>query len=140
MNVYQRLKTTISPSLSELLIRVEKNKNEISSIIFDKEKIAKFNNEYSIFSEKNFEYILKAIDEILFDDGYISLCCAMYLFMKEYFPLSELKPPEDGTLISEFALMPPLIANIIDFCNDAKIRGVKKEILSKTLIIITYFF
>lgn len=133
MNIYESLKLSNPPSLSEHFKDVEKHEKKISEIIFDKEKIIKFNNEYCVFSENNLEHIIKSIDEILKDKGYILLCCAMYLFIKKDISLSGLKPPKDGTVKSELALLPPLIANIIDFCNDAKIRGVNKEILSKTL-------
>ncbi len=62
-----------------------------------------FNCEYEIFSDIHIECILKAIDEILCDEGDISLCCAMYHFMKK-----------DASLKSEFSLMPPLIAKMAD--------------------------
>ena len=133
MNIYESLKPLNPSSFSEYFDDVEKHEKEISEIIFDKEKITKFNNEYGVFCENHLEHIIKAIDEILCDEGYILICCAMYLFIKKDISLSGLTPPKDGTIKSEFALLPPLIANIIDFCNDAKMRGVKKEILSNTL-------
>ncbi len=133
MNVYKNLEILKNPSYSAYLAEAEEQKESISSVIFNKENIIKFNNEYAIFGEEVLEYIMNAIDELMCDDGYISLCSAMYVFMKKDISVSELKPPEDGTLKSEFALMPPLIANAVDFCNDAIKRGVDKEILSATL-------
>lgn len=133
MNVYQNLEVLKNPSFSEYLTEAEEQKEEISAIIFNKDKIMNFNREYEIFSEENLGHIMDAIEEILCDEGYVSLCCAMYLFMKKDISISELKPPVDGTLKSEFALMPPLIANAANFCDDAKNRGIDKEILSTTL-------
>ena len=133
MNVYQNLEVLKNPSFSAYLAEAEEQKEKISAIIFNKDKILDFNRVYEIFDEENLDYIMRAIEEILCDDGYISLCCAMYLFMKKDISLSELKPPEDGSLKSEFALMPPLIANACEFCEDARNRGVDKNILSTTL-------
>ncbi len=133
MNVYQNLEILKDSSFSEILTEAEEQKEKISDVIFNKDKIMNFSREYEIFSDENLDYIMKAIEEILCDEGYISFCCAMYLFIKKDISVSELKPPEDGTLKSEFALMPPLIANAVDFCEDAKSRGVDKEILVATL-------
>lgn len=133
MNVYQNLEILKESSFYEYLTEAEEQKEKISAIIFNKEKIMDFNCEYEIFSEENLDYIMAAVEEILRDEGYISLCCAMYLFIKKDISISGLKPPEDGTLKSELALMPPLIANAADFCVNAKNRGIDKEILSTTL-------
>lgn len=132
MNVYENLKIMNDSSFSGFLKEVETNKEKISDIIFDKEKIINFSNEYGIFKEENLELIKKALDEIKFDEGYVSLCCAMYVFMKNDASLSELKPPEDGSLKSEFALMMPLLAVAMEFFEDALKRGIEKEILSVT--------
>lgn len=133
MNVYQNLEVLKNPSFSAYFAEAEAQKEEIFAIIFNKDKIINFNKEYEIFSEENLDRIMTAIDELLCDEGYISLCCAMYLFMKKDISIAELKPPEDGSLKSEFALMPPLIANAVDFCDYAISKGVDKEILSTTL-------
>lgn len=133
MSVYQNLDLLKTSSFSEVLAEAEAQKGKISDIIFNKDKIMNFSSEYEIFSEENLGFILKAIEEILCDESYVSLCCAMYLFIKKDISLSLTKPPEDGSLKSEFALMPPLIANAIDFCEDAKSRGVDKTILVTTL-------
>ena len=132
MNICENLEKLKKGKYLKLLVESENEKNKIVSVIFNKEKIMNFNFEYKIFSEENMNYIMNAVDELILDDEYVSLCCAMYLFMKNDVSIDELKPPEDGSLKSEFALMPPLIAKLADFCEDAIKRGVSKEILSVT--------
>lgn len=139
MNIFKKIETQNDPLILKCLEETKNNKKEISNIIFDKEKILKFNDEYEVFEPENLGYIMKAVDEILCDEEYTLLSCAMYYFLKKDISISCLKPEEDGTLKSEFALMPPLIANVIDFCNDAINRGIEKEIIKTTLKVLNMY-
>lgn len=123
----------LSPELfSEKLAEAEAQKDKIAAIIFDKERIIKFNDEYEAFDDEILGYILDAVDEIVSDDEYVSRSVSMYHFMKNGFSVSSLKPPTDGSLKSEFALMPPLIACAAAFCEDARSRGVEWDVLTAT--------
>ena len=133
MNAYKNLEIHKDPYYLEFLNKAEEQKKEIAGIILDKEKIVAFSREYGAFSDKNLELILEAVDKIADDEGYLSLCCALYYFIKNDIPVSGLKPPEDGSLLSEFVLMPALIANTSDFCEDAKKRGVDIDIITATV-------
>lgn len=123
---------------SETIKEAENKLKEISELIFDKDKIIEFNAKYQAFRKEHFDLILKAVDEILSDEEYIRLCSLMYYFMKKGLSIDEFKPVEDGSLKSEFALMPPLIANMAHVSDDAERRGVKREILTATFNEVDY--
>lgn len=133
MKVYHELEALKDPSLAPAFAEAEAEREAISRVIFDKNGIIAFNSEYDVFSPENLAFIMSAVDEILSDGEYISLCCAMYHFMRKDISIIDVKPPQDGSLKSEFALMPPLIAQAADFCRDAAERGVEVEILVTTL-------
>lgn len=106
--------------------KAEEQKSEIAKVVLNKEKILAFREKHGAFGEDNFKIILEVIDKIAEDEGYFSLCCAQYYFIKNKVSVSGLKPPEDGSLLSEFVLVPALIANSAEFCEDTSMqRNIK---------------
>ena len=132
MNVYQELEILKDPAFAAYFAEAEERREEISAIIFNKDRIMNFSREYDVFSEEKLGYLMDAIDEILDDEGYTSLCCAMYIFTKNDMSVVALKPQDEDSLKFEFALLPPLLANAVDFCEDARGRGVERDILTAT--------
>ena len=133
MSIYEKPEALTKSEYKYLFDMARDNRQDIINAIFDKEKIRRFNEEYGILSERNLDYVIKALDEIQGDEVYTDLCCILYVFMKNGVNPVDIKPAESKTVKSEFALMLPFFACAEEHCADALKRGVDREILSTTL-------
>ncbi len=133
MSIYSNPDTLVKPEYKYLFDLARDNREDICNALFDKEAIKKFNDEYGMLGEANFELVMSSLDEIKGDTNYTDLCCVLYTFMKNDVCPYDIKPVADKSQKSEFALMLPFFACVSDFCTDALKRGVDKNILSATL-------
>ncbi len=133
MSIYANSEVFNNPEYKYLFDMARFNREDICNVIFDKEAIKKFNDEYSMLGKENLELVMRALDEIKDDASYTDLCCILYAFMKNDVCPYDVKPVADKSHKSEFALMLPFFACVSDFCTDALKHGVNKQILSATL-------
>ena len=133
MSIYENPTALTKPEYKYLFDIARDNRQDIVRVLFDKDSICRFNADYGMLSERNFDFVLKAFDEVQSDEAYVDLCCVLYVFIKNRVKPNDIKPVSDGSVKSEFALMLPFFACAADFCEDALKRGVDKEILSNTL-------
>ncbi len=129
MNAYKKLDVHNNPEFTEHL----KNIEALNVDLFDKEKILAFGKNYNCMSEDVKEIVLKALEEIKNDEGYMMIAKAIFYCLKNNIEPNAFKPDFTEGIKAQFVMFFPVWYMLEEFALDMEKRAISREIIENSV-------